>query len=184
MNLDKISEDRLFQNNTKEEIMHWSQTLQYFHYLRARGGHNCEGDSFGVYFKYEGRDDLITKLSKIGISLKPLEEGAIAFDPFATYSYDDLDKIKVTIPGCNDLEQPEYVEIFGYKAHIWIMNDNFGISISGSKDNLVYKVTDADYEVCLSLEKEFEKLSWKQYLDARIKEQIHCISKEKYPELF
>lgn len=78
MNLDKISEERLFQNNTKDEIKNWCQNLQYFHYMRARGGHNCEGDSFSVYFKYNDKDDLITKLNLIGIELKPLEEGYIS----------------------------------------------------------------------------------------------------------
>lgn len=44
MNPDKILDERFFVNNTKEEIMHWCKELHYFHYMRARGGHNCEGD--------------------------------------------------------------------------------------------------------------------------------------------
>lgn len=38
MNPDKIPDERLFANNTKEEIMHWCKELHYFHYMRARGG--------------------------------------------------------------------------------------------------------------------------------------------------
>lgn len=184
MNLDKISEERLFQNNTKNEISRWCKGLEYFHYMRSRGGHNCEGDSFCVYFEYGDRDDLMSKLKQIGVTLHELQEGFIAFDPFESYSFDDLDKLKITIQHFNDLEQPQYVEIFGYKAHVWVMPGRFEISISGTEDGQTYKVTEEDFKVCQSLEKEFSKLGWYSILDEGIKQQIHCISKEKYPELF
>lgn len=184
MNLDKISDDRLFQHNTREEIMYWCQNLHYFHYMRARGGHNCEGDSFSVYLKYNDREDLISRLSQIGIQINRLGEEDIAFDPFESYSIDDLDKLKITIAHFNDLIQPQYVEIFGYKAHVWVIADKFEISISGSKDGQIYKVSEEDFKVCQALEKEFDNLGWNTILDYDIKSQIHCISEEKYPELF
>lgn len=184
MNIDKISEERLFKNNTKEEIIRWCRQLQFFHYMRSRGGHNCEGDSFCVYFQYDNREDLIAKLSQIGVTLNALPEGAIAFDPLESYSIDDLDKLRIVIPHFCDFEQPQYVEIYGYKAHVWVMNNGFEISVSGNKDEQTYKVSEKDFEVCLALEKEFDKLGWGSILDEEIKNQIHCISKEKYPELF
>lgn len=182
--MNKISEDRLFQNNTKQEIQHWSRQLRYFHYMRARGGHNCEGDSFCVYFKYTDLNDLIKKLSKLGVTLNELSEGQISFDPFASYSIDDLDKIRITIPHSNDFEQPQYVEIWGHKAHIWVMPGRFEISISGTKDNKMYKVSEQDFDICLLFETQFDLLGWRSILDEEIKEQAHCISKENYPELF
>lgn len=184
METDKIPEDRLFQNNSKEEIKRWSQNLQYFHYMRDRGGHNCEGDSFCVYFKYTDREDLIDKMQQLGVVMKKLEEGFIAFDPFESYSFNDLDKLKITIPQFGDLEQPQYVEIFGHKVHIWVMTNQFEISVSGTKDGQTYKVSEDDFAVCLSLEKLFQKLGWQTFLDNDIKKQRHCISKDKYPELF
>ena len=184
MSIDKISEERLFQNNSKEHIKRWCQGLRYFYYMRARGGHNCEGDSFCAYFKFNGREDLIDKLTHIGITLNKLAEGYIAYDPLESYSIEDLDKLIVTISQFNDLEQPRYVEISGYKAHIWIMDGRFEISVSGSKDGEMYKISDEDFEVCLALEQVFEKQSWSSILDEDIKTQIHCISKENYPELY
>lgn len=184
MNLDKISDERLFLNNSKEEIKHWCQNLYYFHYMRARGGHNCEGDSFCVYFKYNGREDLIAKLKQLGVVINVLDGNSIAFDPFESYSIDDLDKLKMAIPGCNDLEQPQYVKILGFKVHVWVMSDRFEISVSGTKDDKTYKVSESDFDVCLKLEKYFDELGWKNSLDEDIKSQIHCISKDKYPELF
>lgn len=184
MNTDRIPEDRLFQNNTKEEIVRWSNGLQYFHYMRDRGGHRCEGDSFCVYFKFGGREDLIAKLSRIGVVLNQLGEGDIVFDPFESYSIDDLDKLKITIPWYKDLEQPQYVGISEHKAHIWVMDDSFEISVSGTKAGNAYKVSEEDYEVCLMLEKEFDKLGWKPMVDESIKSHAHCVSRDKYPELY
>lgn len=184
MRIDKFSDDRLFQNNTREEISRWCKALQYFHYMRARGGHNCEGDSFCVYFKYDGREDLIGKLNDLGVNLNTLDEDSLAFDPFESYSFEDLDKLKMVIPAFNDLEQPQFVEVFGHKVHIWVMDRKFEISVSGTKDGKAYRVSDDDFDVCSELEKQFDKLEWKSILDNEIVLQIHCISKDNYPELY
>ena len=152
--------------------------------MRARAGHHCEGDSFAAHFLYSDRDDLLNKLSQIGIELNILDEKAIAFDPFGSYSIDDLDKIKYPIPGHSDLEQPKDTELFGYKVHIWVQENRFEISISGLGTDNAYEVSDEDFQACMALEKEFDKLLWSKYLDKEIEQRAHCISKEKYPELF
>lgn len=184
MNIDKIPEERLFQNNTREEISRWCKGLKYFHFMRARGGHNCEGDSFCVYFTYTDRNNLTEKLNKIGVTLNYISEEFNSFDPFTSYSLDDLDKLKITVQHYPDVEQPQYVNLFGHKAHIWILENSFEISVSGSKDGQIYKVSDKDFEICRLLESEFDKLEWKSVIDNNIKNYSHCISKEKYPELF
>lgn len=184
MSLDKIPEDRLFQNNSREEISRWGNSMSYFHYMRSRGGHNCEGDAFCTYFLYQDMEDLISKLSQLHISLNKIEEGDIVFDPLESYSIDDLDKLRITIKKYADIEQPQSVEIFGYKVHVWVNDQNFEISISGTEKGKAYKVTENDYNVCLALEKKFDVLGWKIFLDDSITNEIHCISKKKYPELF
>lgn len=184
MNIDKISEERLFQNNTKEEISRWCKKLRYFHFMRARGGHNCEGDSFCVYFTYTDFNDLTEKLHQIGVTLKQLPEGYTAFDPFASYNLDDLDKLVITIQHYPYWEQPQYVELFGHRSHIWVLENRFEISVSGTKDGQTYKVSDEDFDVCIKLENEFEKLNWRSILDQDIIKHSHCISREKYPELY
>jgi hypothetical protein len=184
MNIDKIQEERLFQNNSKEDVIRWAKNLRYFHYMRDRGGHNCEGDSFCAYFIFADKEDLTDKLSQIGVKLQKLEEGFIAFDPLKSYSFDDLDKLKITIPQYTDIEQPQYVTLFGRKAHIWIMSDCFEIAVSGTKDRKTYQVSNDDFAVCMLLEKEFDRLGWVNLLDENIKQQSHCISEVVYPELF
>lgn|GEM_PF-1558845 len=184
MNLDKIAEDRIFQNNTREEIKRWGNRLQYFHYMRSRGGHNCEGDSFCAYFRYADRKDLEEKLLQLGVTLNKLEEGCIPFDPTVSYSFDDLDKLRITINQYPDLEQPQHIIISGYKVHIWVLPNSFELSVSGTKAGLAYKVSEDDFQVCMALEKIFESLDWNTIVDDDIKHQVHCISKELYPELF
>lgn len=188
MNTDKISgrlsDERLFENNTREELKRWCKRLNYFHYMRARGGHNCEGDAFCAYFRYDDKDDLINKLAFLDVKVNPIEQGMIAFDPLDTYSFDDLDKIRITIPEHNDLEQPQNVNICGHKAHVWVQNGRFEISISGTGGRGGYQVSDADFEVCCILEERFDQLGWKTLVDKEIKSYAHCVSEERYPELY
>ncbi len=182
--MSKFTEERLFQNHTKEQIMHWCQHLNFFHFMRARGAHYCESDSFCAHFSYSNLDDLNQKLGQLGVTLKTLDKNSIPFDPFGSYSIDDLDKIKYTIQGNNNLEQPQEVIVFDQKVHIWVQQSCFEISISGSKNDSNYEVSDKDFEVCLDLEKEFERLDWQQHLDSDITNHAHCISRKLYPELY
>lgn len=184
MNLDKIPEDRIFQNNTREEIKRWGNRLQYFHYMRSRGGHNYEGDSFCAYFKYADRKDLEVKLAELGVTLNKIEEGCIPFDPTVSYSFDDLDKLRITINHFPDLEQPQHVSILDNKVHVWVLPNSFELSVSGTKAGLAYKVSEDDFQVCMALEEIFESLNWSRFIDDDISHQVHCISKQLYPELF
>lgn len=184
MDLDKIPEERLFQNNTKEDLQHWCKSLRYFHYIRAKSGHNCEGDSFCVHFRYGDENDLMEKLGRLGVTLHKIEEGSIAFDPFESYAFEDLDKLKMVIYRFDNIEQPQYVVVEGYKVHIWVHNYRFEISVSGTKDGQIYKVSSDDFGVCLQLEKLFDELGWEDIKDDDITGQYNCISKEKYPELY
>lgn len=181
---DKIPEERLFLNNNKEDVVRWSNMLHYFRYIRGRAGHNCEGDSFSVYFSYEGIEDLSDKLSKLGVTLKEVKEGFIAYDPFESYSFDDLDKLKNIVPATYNLEQPQGVDISGYKANVWVSPIRFEVSVSGSDSGSSYKVSEADFEVCMALEQLFDRLGWQQFRDDSILSLGHCVSPAMYPELF
>ncbi len=184
MNLDKIPDERLFQNNSKKEIMRWGRSLRYFHYMRSRGGHNCEGDAFCAYFKYNDLDDLKAKMSLIGVSLKELGENSRAFDPMKSYSLYDLDDLDVTISRFSHIVQPQSVDVFGYKIHVWVLDNSFELSVSGTKEGQAYKVMEEDFQVCSELESQFDKLGWISLLDHEIESKPHCVSKNMYPELF
>lgn len=184
MTLERISEDILFQTNTKEELLRWCPQLQYFHYLRARGGHNCEGDSFYVSFLYDDLDDLVNKLKGLGVTLQKIPEGSIPFDPMARYSLFDLDRIRNVVPGTKEWEQPGFVTIEGNEAHIWVMNNHFTISISGTKKENKYVVDEDDFLAAKAIESKFNTLDWLPFIDKNIIKETHCVSRERYPELF
>ncbi|NMA73139.1 MAG: hypothetical protein GX963_03060 [Bacteroidales bacterium] len=182
--LDKLGEDQLYENHDQSTLKRWGKSLSFFHYMRARRGHNCEGDTFAAHFTYNGRDDLIHKLNQLGVEVKKVSAEDLVFDPFKSYSFDDLDRIKYTIPGFDDLIQPNQEVIFGYSVHMCVQQDRFEIIVAGTKTGSAYEVTEEDFNICLALEKEFERLNWHQFLDKSIKKQPHCISEYLYPELY
>lgn len=183
MNFEKIEDHKLFSNNTEQEIKEWVNTLQFFYFLKARAGHNCEGDKFAMYIKYSNIEELTDIMADIGIVLKEMEQDAIAFDPFGDISMDKLDKIRYAIPEHPSLEQPQSCILFGIPVHIWVQNHIVEIALSGATDGNIYKVSSADFENCLKLETKIQELKWGKYLDKKIEQQAHCISLERYPEL-
>ncbi|NLZ73524.1 MAG: hypothetical protein GX905_06870 [Bacteroidales bacterium] len=182
--LDKLGEGQLYENHNRSTLRRWCESLNFFHYMRARRGHNCEGDTFAAHFTHDDREDLIDKLNQLGIELKKVSTEDLVFDPFKSYSFDDLDRIKYTIPGFDDLIQPNQEVIFGYSVHMCVQQNHFEIIVVGTKTGSAYEVTEEDFNSCLAIEKEFKRLNWQRFLDAEIKKQPHCISEYLYPELY
>lgn len=184
MNILKLSEERIFQNHSKDEIKRWIENFNYFNYLRARQGHSCEGDTFSAHFRYDDKEEIIKMLDALKVELKPLEEGCIPYHPTASIYFDQLDKIRYTIPNYDNYEQPQNTTIQGIPCHVWVQNNCIEISVSGNENNNAYQVSEIDYQLALKLEGIFDKLKWKDKLDSEIKKQVHCISLELYPEYF
>lgn len=184
MNFDKIPESKIFNNNPKEEIISWMKQLKYFHLLKARQGHNCEGDKWAIYLNYSDETDLATKLSQLNITLQPLGDNEIAFDPFEDISIDNLDKIRYVIPDLPHLIQPQDQMWNGIAVHIWVQNKMIEISISGNDKLNSYMVSSIDFEHCKELEKLLEDKHWQTVLNNDVEKLSNCISSSKYPELF
>lgn len=182
MNILKLNEERIFQNHSKETIKRWIESFKYFNYLRARQGHSCEGDTFSAHFSYKNKEEIVHMLGQLGVQLKPLEEGCIPYHPTASIYFDQLDKIKYTIPNYDNYEQPQNTIIQGIPSYVWVQENCIEISISGNENNNAYQVAEVDFQLALKLEETFDKLNWKNKLDNEIKKQVHCISKELYPE--
>lgn len=184
MSLERLTDEYLFQTNTIDELKRWCPALHFFHYLRARGGHNCEGDSFYVSFLYRDFEDLSKKLSEIGVTLNKIPEGSIPFNPMERYSLYDLDRLKNVIPTAKEWEQPEFATINGHKIALWVMPNNFTLSIAGNDQENMYQISEEDFTVAQAVEKIFSQLGWPAYLDNNIKQEVNCISRERYPEIF
>ena len=75
-------------------------------------------------------------------------------------------------------------KIFGFKTFIWVYDGAIQISVSSTKDDNPYEISEVDFDICLQLEKNFTELGWQNLIDRKIEQSILCISKSKYPELF
>ena len=74
----KMSENWIFRNHPKEELVYWIGELKYFHFIRAIGGHANDGDCFIASIKYYSKEDLILKLKIVGVELQKISKNESA----------------------------------------------------------------------------------------------------------
>lgn len=184
MELDKLSENWLFRQHSKHTIREWVRQLRYFYFKRAWGGHANDGDDFQVGFIFSNKDDLVNKIGLLGLALNSIPETHPRPVLGQLYSTAEFEKFKSEIQIYPDLEQPGRSVIYGFKTFIWVNENSIKISISGTKDNNRYEVSEEDFIVCLELEKHFDKLGWQNVHDKSLEKDICCISRSRYPELF
>lgn len=153
--MDKLSNEWLFQDHSKETIRRWLSQLHCFYFIRAWGGHANDGDCFKTQFAYKDQKDLKEKLKKL---LKK-----------TSYSEES---------------QPGYQELWGQKVFIWITKRTIELSVFNSKGGNPYEVSEEDFQICKKIEKHLHKLGLHNQIDHRIEESLSCISQAKYPELY
>jgi hypothetical protein len=183
MEIDKLSDNWLFEQHSKHTIKEWLRQLRYFYFKRAWGGHANDGDEFQVAFSYSDRQDLISKFGQLGLKVNTIPADFPKPVIGQPYPASEFKKFKNEIKGYPDLEQPGHSIIFGYKVFIWVYDNSINITVSGTKDDNHYEVTDADFKVCLELEKRFDNLGWQNIIDKSLERNVCCISQTKYPEL-
>jgi len=174
----------LFETHPESELRAWVRQLRYFHFIRAWGGHANDGDEFKAAISFSGREDLLKKMNQIGVVLNMLPEDFQKPVMGKSYSYEEFKAFKNEIREFKDLEQPGRVSIFNQEVHIWIITSSIHISISGSRDGNRFEVSDADFQSCLILEKEFDKLGWLVFIDRNLEKSVCCVSPLKYPLLY
>jgi hypothetical protein len=184
MQIEKLPDSWLFELHSKQTIRAWVRQLRYFYYKRAWGGHANDGDEFQVAFSYSDRQDLINKIGQLGLILNTIPDDFPRPVKHQPYTAEEFNKFKIGIEQFTDLEQPGHSMIFGFKAHIWVRQNSFLITISGTRDDNFYEVTEDDLKVCIELEKQFVHLGWHKYLDKSLEKSVCCISQTKYPELY
>ena len=184
MQIDKLSEAWLFEGHSKSEIMNWIKQLEYFYFQRDWGGFANDGDMFVSAITFSDKIDLINKMEQLGLKLNSFPIDIDKPKAGQSYTTEEYKKFKNPINVFPDLEQPGNSIIFGQKVHIWVYEKSFHITVSGTKDQNLYEVSEDDFKVCLEIEKQFEKLNWKTNLDKSLENNVCCISRAKYPELF
>jgi hypothetical protein len=184
MQINKLSDNWLFERHSKQTIREWLSQLRYFYYKRAWGGHANDGDEFQVAFAFMDRQDLLNKITQLGLALKSIPDDFPRPVIGQPYPADEYNILKIKIKQFTDLEQPGYTIIFGNKVFVWVYDYSIQITISGTKDDNRYEVTEDDLKVCIELEKQFDNLGWQKIIDNSLEKSICCISKTRYPELY
>lgn len=184
MQIDKLSDNWLFERHAKQTIKAWLRELRYFYFKRAWGGHANDGDEFQVAFSFADSQDLQNKLGQLGLSLNSMPDNFPRPVIGQPYLADAFKQFKNEIKKFPNLEQPGDSIIFGCKVFIWVHDNSIHITVSGTKDDNRYEVTEDDFKICLELEKHFDHLGWQKIMDQSLEKNVCCISKAKYPELY
>ena len=184
MQQEKLSDNWLFERHSKQTLRAWLKQLRYFYYKRAWGGHANDGDEFQVAFAFSDRSDLLYKMGQLGLTLNTIPDDFPRPVIGHSYTVEEYTKFKIEIKQFTDLEQPGHSIIFGNKAFVWVYDNSIKITISGTRDDNCYEVTEDDLKVCIELEKEFDKLGWQTIIDKSLEKSVCCISQTKYPELY
>lgn len=184
MQIEKLSDNWLFEQHSKQTIREWLGQLRYFYFKRAWGGHANDGDEFQTAFLFTDRKDLLSKIGLLGLKINVIPDDFPRPVIGQAYTADEYNKFKNEIKLFNDLEQPGHSIIFGHKAFVWVYDNSIQITVSGTRDDNRYEVTVDDLNVCIELEKRFDDLGWQKIIDKSLEKSVCCISQTKYPELY
>ncbi|MGI4883521.1 MAG: hypothetical protein ACRYFR_01010 [Janthinobacterium lividum] len=184
MQLSKLSSGWLFQRHSEQTIKRWVQRLEYFYFVRAWGGHANDGDAFKARFSYADAQDLLHKLGQLGVTLSVIPEGFPRPVVGKKYSAAAYDRFKSEIQRFKNYEQPGHVLVAKHEAFIWVSDDEFEISVAGTKDHNRYEVTEDDFTACVALEKVFHGLGWRNTGNEKVAKSICWLSRATYPELY
>lgn len=184
MQIEQLSDNWLFQRHSERIISAWLRQLRYFYFKRAWGGHANDGDEFQVAFSFTDRQDLINKIGQLGLTLNTIPDDFPRPVPGQSYPADEFHHFKNEIKYFPDLEQPGHSVIFGHKVFIWVHDNSIHITISGTRDDNRYEVTEDDLKVGIELEKHFDNLGWHNIIDKSLEKSVCCISQAKYPALY
>jgi len=161
MHQNQLSDNWIFQNHEKEEVLNWVHQLAFFYFIRAIGGHANDGDQFVSRIKFHSTEDLKFKLNKL-----------------------DLNRLIITVEHDEDvfLESTRQ-SIENEICFVSIHKDIIEFSVFGNSGN-IYEVGDVDFNRCKKLEVIFSKLNFQVDKDYELENSINCICLKKYPKLF
>lgn len=182
MYLDKFDDNKIFSHNSREEIIKWVNKMKYFYFIKARRGHNCEGDRLSLFLSFKDNLEMHSLLHILGINLERAKQDAVKFDHFGDITIENLDKICYVIPNLPQYLQPQEVTVFDVPVFVWIQDNIIEIAISGADGNN-YRVTENDFNNAMTIEANTNLIKLKPFLDNNIAKQPYCINLTNYPEL-
>lgn len=182
--MEKLPDVYMFRQHSRETVAGWVGQLHYFYFIRARGGHANDDDTFQAGILFTDRTDLEEKLFKLGIV--PVVIGPDDPQPVPGQGYPGTEfaKFKKPVYRFPDMEQPGHVVIALQNVYVTIGSTTINFSVSGTADHNMYEVSEADFKVCLKIEEVFELLNWHPFKDTSLEKSSSCVSPISYPEFF
>ena len=181
LNMQKLKERYIFETHDRQTVQRWVQSLRYFSFKRAWGGHANDGDEFSVCFRLSDFTDLSENPEIRDSSTAEYFESIL---PKSTKSEKDKN-VPIFHWEDPDIKTSKYFTVFGYKVFVILDSPYMTIQVSGTGIEDPFQVTEADFRVCLALEKEFDSLGWDKYLEKKDIQNNPCfITLSNYPEIF
>jgi hypothetical protein len=184
MEIQRLSDDWLFQRHSPELIKRWGNGLKYSYFKRAWGGHANDGDEFNLTLNYKDRYDLLDILKRIDIQLNYLPKNPPTSTPGQSYTHYELTVFYNPIEDVPEYEQPKHIDFNGIKCFCWIENGEIRFSVSGGQDGDPYEVSETDFETCKKLEQLITDSGLTDKVSRALEDEVTCISKTRYKNLF
>lgn len=179
-----MSETYLFETHSKEELVRWAASLRYFYFLRAWGGHANDGNEFKAGIVFNGREDLVSKLQQLGLTVGTISPDDPQPVTGHAYSYAEYSAFKRAIKAFPDLEHPGRTTVQGMRVFIWVEEGMIAFTRAGLAGDNQYDVSEGDFQACLQLELLFDQLGWECFKDSRKEDSAQCFSAKKYGVFF
>ncbi len=184
MQVDKLSKQWLFKKHSKETVKRWMHHLKYFYFIRAWGGHANDGDFFMATIHFGNTSDLLQKLAKLDIILPTFFLATSPAIPGPAYAKKQVSLMSQAVELLTEKKKIGRTNLWGKDVLIDIQHHILAISVSGTKDQNYFEVSEEDYEVCLFFEEQFDRFAWESHIDRSIEKNVCCISEKRYPELY
>lgn len=167
----------LFESHSESTIRKWARQLRYFRFFRAFGGHAGDNDSFDVFFRYDGVDELNRFFEDLGVTL--IKHTVQPPQPVSGVSYqgDEFAKFPSLIRDTTWIEQPGRCKIAGQDAFAWCDRHSIKISVGQG-----WEVSEADVASAQKIESVLEGVKLER-VDPPI-DSKNCVCPKYYPEYF
>ncbi|WP_157246494.1 hypothetical protein [Nonomuraea typhae] len=139
-------DDYLYAQHPPERLFGWARSLTAFHFCRAYGGHNNDGDHLLAALRLTG--DPAELLEALGLTVTTIPPGTALPVAGRPYPPEELARFPTPIPGHPHLDQPGWVTLAVHPAFVWVYADRLTISVADG-----YDVTEESVGAALAIEK-------------------------------
>ena len=145
-----------------------------------------DGDEFVVSFSFDGKEDLVKKLSSINVQLRAIKPGERIFrkDQPVDKKKNHID-LPEPIKQFPDLAQPKYQRIGDTECFIFVGDGFFWISVSNTiGSGEWWKVYPEDVEACRKLEEQFDRAGLMKDRVYHTEDFGRFVNRNNYPQFF